>query len=165
MFGNQLVLNGPSKLKKRPADTEQKKTASAPFTLLHLKFQVFKVMAFHFRLNSMFHFTLYFAQSILHFVLVIWVCTRDLTVLHSTFNFDLCSIQVFAFDIQLFISSSQVFEFDLQVQWNVHSLFRIRHLTFVLYVFAFHTRLWTLYSSFVWNVHSLFRIRHLTFVL
>ena len=52
--------------------------------------------------------------------------------LHPTFNFDLCNIQVFAFDIQLFISSRQVFEFDLQVQWDVHSLFRIQHLAFVL---------------------------------
>ena len=47
----------------------------------------------------------------------------DSTFLHSTFNFDLCDIQVFTFDIQLFISSSQVFGFDLQVQWNEHSLF------------------------------------------
>ena len=69
---------------------------------------------------------------------VIWVCTRDSTFLHSTFNFDLCNIQVFAFDIQLFISSSQVFEFDLRVQRNVHSLFRIQHLAFVLQVFASH---------------------------
>ena len=59
-------------------------------------------------------------------------CTRDSTFLHPTFNFDLCNIQVFAFDIQLFISSSQVFEFDLQVQWDAHSLFRIQHLAFVL---------------------------------
>ena len=29
------------------------------------------VMAFHFRQNSMFHFTLYFAQSIVHLVFVI----------------------------------------------------------------------------------------------
>ena len=29
--------------------------------------------------------------------------------LHSTFNFDLCNIQVCTFDIQLFISNSQVF--------------------------------------------------------
>ena len=61
----------------------------------------------------------------LFYILSLWVCTRDSTFLHSTFNFDSCNIQVFAFDIQLFISSSQVFEFNLQVQWNVHSLFRI----------------------------------------
>ena len=42
---------------------------------------------------------------------------------YSTFNFHSCNIQVFAFDIPLFISNSQVFEFDLQVQWNVHSFF------------------------------------------
>ena len=66
--------------------------------------------------------------------------------MHSTFNFDLCNIQVFAFDIQLFISSSQVFEFDLQVQWDVHSLFRIQHLAFI--------RLWALSGgagSEFWN--------------
>ena len=32
-----------------------------------------QLMAFHFRQNSMFRFTLYFAQSIVHFVFVIWV--------------------------------------------------------------------------------------------
>ena len=60
------------------------------------------------------------------------VCTRDSTFLHSTSNFDSCNIQVYAFDIQLFISNSQVFEFDLQVQWNVHSFFasNIKHLSF-----------------------------------
>ena len=70
-------------------------------------------MAFHFRQNSVFYFTLYFTQSILRFVFVIWVFTRDSTFLHSTFNFHSCNIQVFAFDIPLFISNSQVFEFDL----------------------------------------------------
>ena len=89
-------------------------------------------MALHFPQNSMFHFTLYFTQSVLHFVFVIWVCTRDSTFLHSTFNFDLCNIQVFAFDIQLFISNSQVFEFDLQV--SICPL-----------VFASDIRLWALY--------------------
>ena len=102
-------------------------------------------MAFHFRQNSMFHFTLYFTQSILHFVFAIWVCTRDSTFLHSTFNFDSCNIQVFAFEIQLFIRTSQVFEFDLQVQWNVHSFFCIQHLAFVLQVFASDIRVWALY--------------------
>ena len=38
---------------------------------------------------------MYFAQSLLHFVFVIQVCTRDSTFLHSTFNFDLCNIKVF----------------------------------------------------------------------
>ena len=60
----------------------------------------------------MFHFTVYFTQSILHFVFAIEVCTRDSTFLHSTFNLDSCNNQVFAFDIQLFISTSQVVEFD-----------------------------------------------------
>ena len=104
-------------------------------------------MAFHFRQNSMFHFTLYFTQSVLQFV---HVCHLSL---HSRFNFFafniqlrfMCNIQVFAFDIQLFISNSQVFEFDLQVQWNVHSFFRIQHLAFGLKVFAFDIRLWALY--------------------
>ena len=105
----------------------------------------FSSMAFHFRQNSMFHFALYFAQSILHFVFGIWVCTRDSTFLHSTFNFDLCNIQVFAFDIQLFKSNSQVLEFYLQVQWNVHSFSLIQHLAFVLQVFASDIRLWALY--------------------
>ena len=102
-------------------------------------------MALHFPQNSMLHFTLYFTQSVLHFVFVIWVCTRDSTFLHSTFNFDLCNIQVFAFDIQLFISNSQVFEFDLQVKWNVHSFFRMQHLAFCPLVFASDIRLWALY--------------------
>ena len=94
-------------------------------------------MAFHFRHNSMFHFPLYFAQSMLHFVFVILVCICNSTfcIQHSTliyatfkfslltFNFDLCNIQLFTFDMQLFISNSQVLEFYLQVQWNVHSFF------------------------------------------
>ena len=80
----------------------------------------------------MFQFTLYFAQSILHFVFVIWVSIRDPTFLHPTFNFDLRNIQVSAFDIQLLISNSQVFEFDLQVPWNVLSFLSIQHLAFVL---------------------------------
>ena len=57
----------------------------------------------------MFQFTLYFAQSILHFVFVIWVCIRDSTFLHPAFNFDLRNIQVSAFDIQLFISNTVKF--------------------------------------------------------
>ena len=89
-------------------------------------------MEFQFRQNSIFQFTLNFAQSILHFVFVIWVCIRDSTFLHPIFNFDLRNIRVSAFDIQLFISNSQVFEFDLQVKWNVRSFFRIQHLAFVL---------------------------------
>ena len=87
-------------------------------------------MAFHFRQNSMFHFTLYFAQSVLHFVFVIWVCTRDSifciqhsTSIYATFKFLLSTFN-------FLISNSQVFEFDLQVQWNVHSFFRIQHLSF-----------------------------------
>ena len=112
-------------------------------------------MAFHFRQNSMFHFTLYFAQSILHFVDVIWVCTRDSFFLHSTFNFHLCHIQVFAFDIQLFsLSNSQVFEFDLQVQCNIHSFF---HPTFSICPLSFcfpHPTLNFALASF--------RIRHST---
>ena len=73
--------------------------------------------------------------------------------LHSRFNFSafniqlrfLCNIQVFAFDIQLFISNSQVFEFDLQVKWSVHSFFP--HATFSIcpLVFASDIRLWALY--------------------
>ena len=43
-------------------------------------------------------------------------CTRDSTFLHSTFNFDLCNIQGFAFDIQLFIPL-----FELLLTWNVSS--------------------------------------------
>ena len=113
-------------------------------------------MAFHFRQNSMFHFTLYFTQSILHFVFAIWVCARDSTFLHSTFNFDSCNIQVFAFDFQLFISTSQVFEFDLQVQWNVHSFFL--HPTFSICPLSFRFRHPTLGI-----VLASFRIRHSSF--
>ena len=59
-------------------------------------------MTFHFRQNSMFHFTLYFVQSIVHFLFVI-------SSLHSWFNF-------FAFNIQLWFMQ--------------HSSFRFRHSTF-----------------------------------
>ena len=93
----------------------------------------------------MFHFTLYFAQSILHFLFVIEVCTRDSIFFHSTFNFDLCTFQFLLSTFNFFIINSQVFEFDLQVQWNVHSFFRIHHLAFVLLVFASDIRLWALY--------------------
>ena len=55
------------------------------------------------------------------------------------FNFDLCNIQIFAFDIQLFHKKQSSFEFDLQVQWNVHSFFRIQHLAFVLSEFSLPT--------------------------
>ena len=113
-------------------------------------------MAFHFRQNSMFHFTLYFTQSILHFVFAISVCTRDSTFLHSTSNFDSCNIQVYAFDIQLFISNSQVFEFDLQVQWNVHFIFL--HPTFSICPLSFRFRHPTLGI-----VLASFRIRHSSF--
>ena len=113
-------------------------------------------MAFHFRQNSVFHFTLCFTQSILHFVFAIWVCARDSTFLHSTFNFDSCNIQVFAFDFQLFISTSQVFEFDLQVQWNVHSFFL--HPTFSICPLSFRFRHPTLGI-----VLASFRIRHSSF--
>ena len=115
-------------------------------------------MAFHFRQNSMFHFTLYFAQSILHFVVVIWVCTRDSFFLHSTFNFHLSHIQVFTFDIQLFsLSNSQVFECDLQVELNVHSFF---HPTFSICPLSFcfpHPTLDIALASFRIR-HSAFRI-------
>ena len=109
-------------------------------------------MAFHFLQNSMFHFTLYLTQSILHFVFVIWVRTRDSTFLHSTFNFDSRNIQVFAFDIQLFISNNQVFVFDLQVQWYVHSFL---HPTFSICPLSFLFRHPTLGI-----VLASFRIRH-----
>ena len=56
---------------------------------------------------SILHCTLYNLSCI--FCVSFRVYTRDSTFLHSTFNFDLCNIQVFAFDIQLFISNSQVF--------------------------------------------------------
>ena len=65
-------------------------------------------MAFHFRQNSMFHYTLYFAKSILHFVCHLSLHFR-FNFLHSTFNFDLFYIQDFAFDTQLFGSNSLVF--------------------------------------------------------
>ena len=46
-------------------------------------------MAFHFRQNSMFHFTLYFAYCILHFVFVIWVALAIQLwfMQHSSFRF------------------------------------------------------------------------------
>ena len=54
--------------------------------------------------------------------------------LFFAFNIQLWFMQhsSFPFRLSLFIRSSQVFEFDLQVQWDVHSLFRIQHLAFFL---------------------------------
>ena len=54
--------------------------------------------------------------------------------LFFAFNIQLWFMQhsSFPFRLSLFIRSSQVSEFDLQVQWDVHSLFRIQHLAFFL---------------------------------
>ena len=60
---------------------------------------------------------------------VVWVCTRDSTFLHSTFNFDLCNIQVFAFDIQLFISSSRT-SFPIRPSSSVEWTFTFSYPTF-----------------------------------
>ena len=94
-------------------------------------------LSFNFALTIVWRFiSAKIQRSILH-------CTlHNLSnILCLSFNFEL-AIQLFCiqhstliyatFDIQLFISSSQVFEFDLQVQWDVHSLFRIQHLASVL---------------------------------
>ena len=83
--------------------------------------------------------------------------------LHSTFNFDLCNIQVFAFDIQLFISNSQVSNsiFKFSGMYNpLHSFFRIQHLAFVKALsFRFrHPTLDIVLASFHIR-HSTFRIQ------
>ena len=75
---------------------------SSPLATTHVAHTKAFSMTFHFRQNSMFHFTLYFVQSIVHFLFVI-------SSLHSWFNF-------FAFNIQLWFMQ--------------HSSFRFRHSTF-----------------------------------
>ena len=103
-------------------------------------------MAFHFRQNSMFHFTLYFTQSVLQFV---HVCHLSL---HSRFNF-------FAFNIQLWFMQHSSFRFRHSTFHKQQSSFRIRpsssvectfifsHPTFSIcpLVFASDIRLWALY--------------------
>ena len=86
----------------------------------------------------MFHFTLYFAQSILHFVFVIEVCTRDSIFLHSAFNFDLCNIPVFAFDIQLF--HNQQSSFRIRPSSSVECTLIFSHPSFSLCSLSFRFR-------------------------
>ena len=102
--------------------------------------------ALHFRQNSIFHFTLYFTQSVLHFV---HVCHLSL---HSRFNF-------FAFNIQLWFMQHSSFRFRHSTFHKQQSSFRIRpsstvectfifsHATFSIcpLVFASDIRLWALY--------------------
>ena len=104
----------------------------------------------------MFHFTLYFAQSILHFVFVIEVCTRDSIFLHSAFNFDLCNIPVFAFDIQLF--HNQQSSFRIRPSSSVECTFIFSHPAFSICPLSFRFRHPTLGI-----VLASFRIRHTTF--
>ena len=104
----------------------------------------------------MFHFTLYFAQSILHFVFVIEVCTRDSIFLHSAFNFDLCNIPVFAFDIQLF--HNQQSSFRIRPSSSVECTLIFSHPSFSLCPLSFRFRHPTLGI-----VLAIFRIRHSTF--
>ena len=58
-----------------------------------------RAMAFHFRQNSMFHVTLYFAQCIVHFVLSFEVtlaiqrfCIQHSSLTYATFKFSLSTI-------------------------------------------------------------------------
>ena len=106
----------------------------------------------------MFQFTLYFAQSILHFVFVIWVCIRDSTFLHPTFNFDLRNIQVSAFDIQLFISNSRI-----QPTSSVECSFIFSHPTFSICPLSFRFRHQVLGICTCKFPHSAFNFSDLTF--
>ena len=64
-------------------------------------------MAFHFRQNSMLHFTFLFTIHPTFCVCHLSLHSR-FNFLHSTFYFDLCNIQVFALDIQLFHKQATV---------------------------------------------------------
>ena len=77
---------------------------------------------------SILHCTLHNLSYILclslKFALAIqFFCIQHSTSIYATFQFLLSTFN-------FFIINSQVFEFDLQVQWNVHSFFRIQHLSF-----------------------------------
>ena len=88
-------------------------------------------MAFHFRQNSMFQFTLNFAQSILHFVLI---CHLSL---HSRFNF-------FAFNIRLWFMQHSSFRFRHSTFHKQQSSFRIFwHSTWGIALASFRIRHWT----------------------
>ena len=91
-------------------------------------------MAFHFRQNLMFHFTLNFAQSILHFVFVIWVWTRDST-----------------------------FAFNIQLRFMQHSSFRFRHSTFHKQQSSFLIRLSSWVECTFICLHPTFTICPLSF--
>ena len=113
-------------------------------------------MTFHFRQNSMFHFTLYFAQPILHFVFVIWVCTRDSIFLAFIIQLRFMQHLSFAFDIQLF--HKQQSSFRIRPSSSVECTFLFSHPTFSICPLSFRFRHPTL--GFVL---ASFRIRHTTF--
>ena len=104
----------------------------------------------------MFHFILYVAKSSLHFVFVVWVCTRDSSFLHSTFNFDLCNIQVSRSRHSTF--HKQQSSFRIRTSSSVKCTFIFLHPTFSICPLRFrfpHPTLGTVLASF--------RIRHSTF--
>ena len=113
-------------------------------------------MTFHFRQISMFHFTLYFAQSILHFVFVIWVCPRDSIFLAFTIQLRFMQHLSFAFDIQLF--HKQQSSFRIRPSSSVECTFIFSHPTFSICPLSFRFRHPTLGI-----VLASFRIRHTTF--
>ena len=60
-------------------------------------------------------------------------CIQNSTLIYATFKFSLSTFN--------FHKQQSSFQFVLQVQWNVHSPFRMQHLAFVLQVFPSHIRL------------------------
>ena len=84
---------------------------------------------------------------------VIWSYTRDSTFLHSTFNFDLCNIQVFAFDIQL-----STVKFQIRSSSSVERTFIFSHPKFSTWPLSFRFR-----NPTLGIVLASFGIRHSTF--
>ena len=109
--------------------------------------------------NSMFRFTLNFAQPILHFVFISWVCTRDSIFLHYIFNFDLCNIPLFAFDIQRF--QKQQSSFWIRPSSSVECTFIFSHPTFSICPLSFRFRD---FGHCTWKFsHSKFKFSKWTF--
>ena len=75
-------------------------------------------MAFHFRQNSMFHFTLYFAQSIQSILHFVTTCCYPQARCHKKLNRE-CEHSRFNF-----------FALNVQLWFTQHSSFRFRHSTF-----------------------------------
>ena len=103
----------------------------------------------------MFHFTLNFAQPILHSVFVIWVCTRDSIFLAFIIQLRFMHLS-FAFDIKLF--HKQQSSFRIRPSSSVECTFIFSHPAFSICPLSFRFRHPTLGI-----VIAIFRIRHATF--